>query len=87
MEVPREILVLLSNTQALDQSLRTTAEERLKFFEQNELGKLSLRPTKRNLLTRPEFPLLLTSIAVEEKNDRLLRQVSTLREYAKNSLR
>ena len=42
MEVPTEILVLLSNTQSLDQALRTTAEERLKFFEQNELGKLYL---------------------------------------------
>lgn len=40
MEVPTEILVLLSNTQSLDQALRSTAEERLKFFEQNELGKL-----------------------------------------------
>ena len=44
MEVPTELLVLLSNTQSLDQALRIKSEERLKFFEKNELRKCTYFP-------------------------------------------
>lgn len=37
MEVPPEILGLLANTQSIDQTLRLQAEERIRFFQNNEL--------------------------------------------------
>ena len=74
MEVPTELLVLLSNTQSLDQSLRLKSEEQLKFLEKNEPRKSPHSP-RRSLTRQTEFPLLLTTIAVDEFNDRVLRQV------------
>ena len=71
MEVPRELLVLLSNTQSSDQNTRVTSEERLKFYEKNELRKcLNADP-----LTRLEFPVVLTTIALDDTVDPVLRQV------------
>jgi hypothetical protein len=37
MDVPPEILALLANTQSIDQTLRLQAEERIRFFQNNEL--------------------------------------------------
>jgi hypothetical protein len=72
MDVPAEILILLSNTLSPDESLRKTSEERLTFFEKNE-QRMSSPP--RHALTRLEFPLLLTTIAVDETRDSIIRAV------------
>jgi hypothetical protein len=74
MEVPPGFLELLSNTLTPDPTLRIKAEEQLRFLEKSELREyLSL-----SILDASEYPLVLTAIASDQHQDRVLRQVCLL---------
>jgi hypothetical protein len=77
MEVPPGFLELLSNTLTPDPTLRIKAEEQLRFLEKSELREyLSLSITDAS-----EYPLVLTAIASDQQQDRVLRQVCLLYKY------